>query len=112
MRVKDSTFEDLVSFQSVPDLRAVYGAIAIYWFCPSDVEPEAFLKAIRTIETAGFVTASGDRGIKLGQHNVQRLEVFQEMEMTDEPLEAIPHSPEPKPKVRHRRKTLSVDRTS
>lgn len=105
------TFEDLVSFQSVPDLRAVYSAISILWFCPPDVEPEAFLRAIGATETAGFMTASSDRGIKLGQHNVQRLEVFQqgETEMTDEPIEAIAPTPKPQPKVRHRRKTLSVD---
>jgi hypothetical protein len=105
------TFEDLVSLQSVQDLRTVYSAIALHWFCPSDVEPEAFLRAIRASEMAGFITASSDRGIKLGQHNVQRLEVFQkgETEMTDEPIEAISPSSELKPKVRHRRKTLSVD---
>ncbi|MDX2099862.1 MAG: hypothetical protein SFW36_18965, partial [Leptolyngbyaceae cyanobacterium bins.59] len=105
------TFEDLVSFQSVEDLRAAYGAISIHWFCPPDVEPETFLKAIGAIEMAGFETASGDRGIKLGQHNVQRLEVFEkgEMEMMDEPAEAIAPNSEAKPKVRHRRKTLSVD---
>jgi hypothetical protein len=109
--VCDLTFEDLVSFQSVQDLRAVYSAISILWFCPSDVEPEAFLRAIQATETAGFMTASGDRGIKLRQHNVQRLETLKEgeTEMTDEPIEAISLSPEPKPKVRHRRKTLSVD---
>jgi hypothetical protein len=108
--VCDLTFGDLVSLQSVTDLRAVYGAIAIHWFCPPEIEQQAFLKAIRASETAGFVTAKGDRGIKLGQHNVQALEVFQEVtEMTDEPIEAISPNPEPKPKVRHRRKTISVD---
>lgn len=108
--VCDLTFKDLMTLQSVQELRAVYGAISIHWFCPPDVEQETFLKAIGAIATAGFVTASSERGIKLGNHNVQRLEALKEVtEMTDEPIEAISHSPEPKPKVRHRRKTLSVD---
>jgi hypothetical protein len=105
------TFEDLVTLRSAQDLRAVYSAIASLWFCPTDVEQEAFLKEIGAIQTAGFETAKSERGIKLGQHNVQILEVFQEgeTEMMDEPVEAIAPRPEPKPKVRHRRKTLSVD---
>lgn len=109
--VCDLTFEDLVSFQSVEDLRAVYSAISIHWFCPPNVEQQAFLKAIGAIETAGFATAKRDRGIKLGQHSVHRLEALkeEETEMIDEPVEAIAPNPEPKPKVRHRRKTLSVD---
>ena len=108
--VCDLTFEDLVSFQSIEDLRAVYSAISIHWFCPNNVEPVAFLRAIGTSETTGFEAARGDRGIKLGQHNVQRLEALKEVtEMTDEPVKAIALRPEPKPKVRHRRKTISVD---
>jgi hypothetical protein len=104
------TFEDLVSLQSVQDLRAVYAAIASLWFCPTDVEQQAFLRAIQATETAGFVTAKSDQGIKLGQRNVQRLETLKEVtEMRDEPFEALSHSPESKSKVRHRRKTLSVD---
>ncbi len=93
------------------DLRAVYSAITSLWSCPSDVEQQAFLRAIRAIETAGFATASGDQGIKLGNRNVQRLETLkqEEMEMMDRTVEAIAPNPEPKPKVRHRRKTISVD---
>ncbi len=109
-KVCDLTFGDLVTLQSVSDLRAVYGAIAIHWFCPPETEAEAFLKVIGATETAGFMTAKGVQGIKLGQHNVQTLEVFQEVtQMTDESVEAIAPNPEPKLKVRHRRKTLSVD---
>jgi hypothetical protein len=108
--VCDLTFEDLMPLQSVQDLRAVYGAISVRWFCPPETKAEAFLKAIGASEPVDFITAKGDQGIKLGQHNVQVLEVFQEgTQMTDEPIEAISLSPEPKPKVRHRRKTLSVD---
>jgi len=104
------TFDDLAPVRSVEELRAIYAAIASHWFCPPETEAEAFLKAIRASETAGFMTANGNQGIKLGQYNVQTLEVFQEgTEMTDEPIEAISLSPEPKPKVRHRRKTISVD---
>jgi hypothetical protein len=105
------TFEDLVSLQSVQELRAVYSTISSLWFCPRDVEQQAFLKAIQAIETAGFVTTSSERGIKLGNHNVQSLEVFQEGEtqIMDKPIEEISASPQPKPKVRHRRKTISVD---
>jgi len=108
--VCDLTFENLVSLQSVQDLRALYGAIAIHWFCPPDTEVEAFLQAIEASETAGFVTTNGDHGIKLGQHNVQTLEVLKQegTEMMDESVEAIA-PPQPKPKVRHRRKTISVD---
>jgi hypothetical protein len=109
--VCDRTFENLVSLQSVQDLRAVYSAITLHWFCPTDVEPVAFLRAIQATETAGFVTAKSDRGIKLGNRHVQRLEAFEKgkIEMMDEPVEASVPNPEPKLKLRHRRKTLSVD---
>ena len=115
------TFGDLATLRSASDLRALYSAIATHWFCPPETEEEAFLKAIQASETAGFVTARGAHGIKLGQHNVQMLEVLKEVrEMMDEPVEAIEEDDSPslietsprleaKPKVRHRRKTLSVD---
>lgn len=105
------TFSDLATLQSVQDLGAVYAAIAIHWFCPPDVEQEAFLRGIGVSETAGFVTVRGEQGTKLGQRNVQMLEAFKqgEMAITDESVEAIAASPESRPKVRHRRKTLSVD---
>jgi hypothetical protein len=106
------TFEDLVPLQSMQDLRSVYSAIAIHWFCPPEVEQEVFLRKIGARDTAGFVTARGEHGIKLGQRNVQMPEVLKQGETqmtTDEPIEAISHSPEPKPKLRHRRKALSVD---
>lgn len=110
-QVCNLTFEDLATLRSVQDLRAVYSAIALHWFCPLETEVEAFLLEIGASETAEFATANGDRGIKLGQHNGQKLETLKEeqTEMMDEPVEAIPSNPEPKPKVRHRRKTLSVD---
>ncbi|MGA7952929.1 MAG: protelomerase family protein, partial [Gloeobacterales cyanobacterium] len=57
--VCELTFGDLLTLQSVSDLRAVYGAIATHWFCPPETEAEAFLKAIRASETAGFMTANG-----------------------------------------------------
>jgi hypothetical protein len=107
--VCDRSFENLVSLRSVQDLRAVYSAISVHWFCPPDVEPEVFLKAIEATETAGFETAKEERGIKLGQHNVQPLEGLKEgTQMMDETVEAI-SPPQPKPKVRHRRKTISLD---
>lgn len=109
--VCNRTFGDLVTLRSVQDLRAVYSAISVHWFCPPETEAKAFLMAIQASETTGFVTARADRGIKLGQHNVQGLEAFKQevTEMRDESIEAISPSPEPKPKVRHRRKMLSVD---
>lgn len=118
--VCERTFEDLVSLQSVQDLRAVYSAIASHWFCPSDVEQEAFLRAIQATETAGFTTARNEQGIKLGQRHVQRIEALKETAMMDEPIAAIEGDnassltetstrSESKPKVRHRRKPLSVD---
>lgn len=108
--VCDRIFADLVSLQSVQELRAVYSAIASLWFCPPNVEQQAFLRAIQATEPADFETVNRDRGVKLGQHNVQVVEALKEvMEMRDETIEAIPHSPEPKSKGRHRRKTLSID---
>lgn len=71
--VGDRSFQGLVNLRSVQELRAFYSAISTHWFCPPEVQPNAFLKAIRASETAGFVTVKGERGIKLGQHNVQRL---------------------------------------
>jgi hypothetical protein len=109
--VCDLTFGDLAPLQSGQDLRAVYAAIASHWFCPPDVEQEAFLKAIGATETADFETVNGERGIKLQQRNVQALEALKQevTQMTDEPIGAISLTPEPKSKVRHRRKKLSVD---
>ncbi|MBL1178200.1 protelomerase family protein [Pantanalinema sp. GBBB05] len=110
--VCELTFENLVTLQSIQDLRAVYSAIAIHWFCPPEVEAAWFLKEIAASETAGFETARSDRGIKLGQHNVHILKAFKpgETEMTDDqPIKAIAARSESKSKVRHRRKALSVD---
>jgi hypothetical protein len=108
--VCDRTFQDLATLQSVQDLRAVYSAISTHWFCLPEVEQEAFLRAIGASETVGFETSNSDRGVKLGQHNVEILEVLKEVtEMTDEPVEVIAPSPQLKPKVRQRRKALSVD---
>ncbi len=108
--VCDLTFDDLAPLRSVQDLRAVYSAISTHWFCPPEIEQRAFLRAIKATETLEFETANGERGTKLGQRNVQRLEALKEVtEMKDESIEANSHSPEPKLKVRHRRKTLSVD---
>lgn len=73
-KVCELTFGDLVSLQSISDLRAVYSAIAVRWFCPPEVEKGGFLGAIQAAETAGFMTAGDDRGLKLGQPNVQILE--------------------------------------
>ncbi len=105
------TFGNLIPLQSEQDLRAVYSAISIHWFCPPEIEEKAFLREIAASETTGFETTSRDRGVKLGQRNVQMPEVLQqgETEMTDEPIETIVSSPKPKPKVRHRRKSLTVD---
>lgn len=109
--VCDLTFGDLAPLQSVQDLRAVYSAISIHWFCPPEVQQEVFLSAIEAPDMAGFTTVNQERGIKLGQRNVQMLEVLKqgETEMTDEPIEAIASDPELMLKPRHRRKTLSVD---
>lgn len=119
--VCELTFGDLESLQSISDLRAVYSTIAIHWFCPPDVEKEAFLDAIQAAETAGFMTVRDDRGLKLGQPNVQILEVLtKETAMADELTMAtegdnalsstkMPPRLEAKPKMRHRRKMLSVD---
>lgn len=110
--VCELTFENLAILRSIQDLRAVYSAIAIHWFCPPEVEEVWFLREIAASETAGFETTRSDRGIKLGQHNVQILKAFKpgETEMLDDqPIEAIAARSEPKSKVRHRRKALSVD---
>ncbi|HEY9658547.1 MAG TPA: protelomerase family protein [Allocoleopsis sp.] len=128
-KVCERTFDDLVLLQSVSDLRALYSAIAIYWFCPLEVEKGTFLGAIQASGTAGFMADRDGRGLKLGQHNVQVLEVLRRRKaaaaeegatMMDEPITAAEGANalsstemssrlEAKPKVRHRRKMLSVD---
>lgn len=117
-----ATFKNLVPVQSVADLRAIYSAIALHWFCPPEVAPEAFLPAIGAAETAGFATAKGDRGIKLGQRGIEVMTSLQtlgvveavEAQETGEDLLTsevvpLPEDPEPRVKPRQRCKDVAVD---
>lgn len=107
------TFEDLVALQSVQDLRAVYSAIALHWFCPSQAREDVFLSTIGAAETAGFETVNSERGIKLQQRNVAILDslnkVAEAKELPVESEEPNSTQDESKPKSRQRRKALSVD---
>jgi Telomere resolvase len=114
------TFEDLLTLQSPQDLRAVYSAIAIHWFCPPDLEDMPFLMAIGASDPAGFETVNADRGVKLPHHTVQGAaagiaEVAEQAEQAERYLRhddrggAIDPQPAHRPKPRLRRKVLSVD---
>ncbi|MGI0483781.1 protelomerase family protein [Pantanalinema rosaneae CENA516] len=109
----DLTFQDLAPVRSLQALREVYAAIALHWFCPPDVEETVFLQTIAAVEPAGFATVNPDRGIKLGQRQIDRLEllnaVVEDADMSEEFADAIAPQPNPQAKSRHRRKTLSVD---
>ncbi|OLP19846.1 hypothetical protein BST81_03470 [Leptolyngbya sp. 'hensonii'] len=107
------TFNDLAPIQGVSDLRAVYSAISLHWFCPDEIEPGLFLQAIDAAEPHLFQTENPDRGIKLAQRNVQVLERFKPRETIPSTAAVLPIkdtlSEPPLSRLRHRRKTLVVD---
>jgi hypothetical protein len=112
--VCDRTFQDLAPIQSLHDLRAVYSAISLHWFCPPDSEELAFLRTIGAVDPSGFATVNGDRGVKLSQRRTLRSEPLKPLEeeapMLPDQLDDTPlPNHEPKSKLRHRRKMLSVD---
>lgn len=118
--VCERTFQDLAPIREVVDLRAVYAAIALHWFCPPEMEEDGFLQAIVAANPLPFHTANPKHGVKLEQRNVERLAQFKnlEAEVEEGGIQAMPDvdldrgivSPQSThSRSRTRRKTLTVD---
>lgn len=121
--VSDRTFDDLVALQGVEALRALYSCLALHWFCPPAVPEADFLSAIAAPNPRPFKTVNPNKGVKLAQHNVEVLELFQFQAqsvskeevaaMPDTPIEtsAVAEAPTKlaPTKLRPRRKSVSVD---
>jgi len=119
--VGDRSFHDLVALRGVEALRALYSCLALHWFCPPSIESDAFLSAIASPHPMPFETVNPNKGVKLAQHNVEVLELFQSQSVHQEKVAAMPDNPtetsavaeapiELTPnKLRPRRKSVSVD---
>ena len=121
--VGDRSFQDLLPLQGVEALRALYSCLAIHWFCPPSIESAAFLSAIASPNPRPFETVNQNKGVKLAQHNVEVLELFQSQAHSghQEEVAAMPDTPSEAPalaetptelapnKLRPRRKSVSVD---
>ncbi|MBD2120285.1 protelomerase family protein [Trichocoleus sp. FACHB-262] len=122
--VGDHSFHDLLPIHGVEPLRALYSCLALHWFCPPGVPEAAFLSAIASPDPMPFETANPNRGLKLAQHNVEVLELFQSQTQSvhQEEVATMPDTPtetsavaevaptETAPtKLRPRRKPVSVD---
>jgi hypothetical protein len=123
--VGDRSFHDLLPIHGVEPLRALYSCLALHWFCPPGVPEAAFLSAIVSPDPRPFETANPNRGLKLAQHNVEVLELFQsQAQSVHQEVAAMPDTPDTPTeaaalaeaptefaptKLRPRRKSVSVD---
>ncbi|MBD2327879.1 protelomerase family protein [Alkalinema sp. FACHB-956] len=110
-------FGDLVRLRSLPDLQAIYTAIALHWFCPPTVDETRFLQTIGARDPAGFETIRRDRGVKLRQSPMPELTaLLQETAQTHQPptiaADTEPSPPQPAaPTTMSTSTQLSVDST-
>lgn len=104
LEVARSTFSGLVDIAEIADLQALYTQVALFRFCPADIDDETFIRATQGITSAKF-TAIADRGNWLDQRNVLPLRVFQSPIPESLPVMPTSSPPQAKPKV----KAIKVD---